>query len=96
MRSPNWEKKMMNCDDSKSPDGPICCCCDLPAALRCHYCGEFYCGHCYGADNAEAGGPCSDCPPKFSRADLQMPTPTVIIHSEAHDDLAEKPNDRQV
>jgi hypothetical protein len=96
MRSPNWEKKTMNRDDLEFPNGPICCCCDEPAALRCHYCGEFYCGQCYGADNAKASGPCSDCARKFARADMQMPIPTVIIHSEARDALGEKPNARQV
>jgi len=86
----------MNCDDPESPNCPICCCCDELAALRCHYCGEFYCAKCFGPNRAEVGGPCSDCAPKFARADLQMPAPTVIVHSEARNALGEKPNDRQV
>ena len=86
----------MNCDDPEFLNRPICCCCDEPAALRCHYCGEFYCGHCFGANIAEAGGPCSDCAPKIARADLQMPTPTLIVHGEARDASRENPNARQV
>ena len=87
----------MNCDDPELLDGPICCCCDEPAALRCHYCGEFYCCQCFGAESAEARAPCSDCGPKLARADLQMPTPTVIVHNDPRDALrGEKPNDRQV
>ena len=73
----------MNRDLPESPNCLICCCCDEPAALRCHGCGEFYCSACFGPGHADDGEQCRDCAMKQAQPELLMPTPTLIIQSEA-------------
>jgi hypothetical protein len=88
----------MNCDDLEFLNRPTCCCCDEPAAFRCHRCGEFYCRHCLGPGQAEAGGPCRDCSVKPAPRDLESASPNVIVYGEdgAIPGVVEKPEEPEV
>jgi hypothetical protein len=87
----------MNFDLPESPDCPICCCCDEPAAARCHRCGEFYCGECFGPGRADEGEPCRDCAKKPTPPEPLVPAPMLIIYTEPRTAFgAEKSGDGRV
>src|SRR5262245_22338575 len=53
-----------------TPHEPFCCSCDEAGPIRCPHCGEWYCAKCFGADRADAGGPCPDCTVKLARGGI--------------------------
>ena len=83
----------MECYLPESPNCPICCCCDEPAAVRCQRCGEFYCNGCFGPGHADDGEPCQDCAMKPAHSGRLEPAPNLIIYSEPRATLEAKKSD---
>jgi hypothetical protein len=52
---------------SRDYPGVLCVACDEPATVRCTHCGEWHCAACFGADRAEASGPCHECAVNLAR-----------------------------